>query len=316
MRADRLVALLMLLQRHGRVTAHQVASELEVSLSTARRDLEALSTAGIPVYSEPGRGGGWRMVGEHRTDLSGLTGPEVRALFLAAGSAPGQSPEVKRALHKLGHVVPEPFQQEAEAAATAVFVDEAGIGQTISAEPPYLAACRDVVVDGVQAELAYVDTKNKASTRVIDPLGIALRHGHWYFLADTPKGRRMFRVDRITALTPLPTRAIRPDGFDLKQAWLDATSRPWDGAHVVVTALAREWVVRSIPFMVGIHLGAASSIDDDGWAHIDIHGSDARHMGSRLAGFAESIRVLGPPETLHRLHEVGTHLLATYPPAT
>ena len=85
MRADRLVATLLLLQARGRVTAAEVAKELEVSLRTARRDLEALSVAGIPVYSQTGRGGGWSLVGGARTDLSGLTAAEARALFLVAG---------------------------------------------------------------------------------------------------------------------------------------------------------------------------------------------------------------------------------------
>ena len=71
MRADRLVAILLLLQQREKVTASEVAAELEVSERTARRDLEALAMAGVPVYSVQGRGGGWRLVGGARTDLSG-----------------------------------------------------------------------------------------------------------------------------------------------------------------------------------------------------------------------------------------------------
>ena len=85
MRADRLVATLLLMQARGRVTAAEVAAELEVSVATARRDLEALSTAGIPVYPQPGRGGGWSLVGGARTDLTGLTSSEAQALFLLVG---------------------------------------------------------------------------------------------------------------------------------------------------------------------------------------------------------------------------------------
>src|SRR5919107_5059707 len=92
MRADRLVATLLLLQARGRVTAADVAAELEVSIKTARRDLEALSMAGIPVYSQPGRGGGWELLGGARTDLSGLTAMEARTLFLLAGAALGGGP--------------------------------------------------------------------------------------------------------------------------------------------------------------------------------------------------------------------------------
>ena len=97
MRADRLVATLLFLQSRGRATVAEVAEELEVSTRTARRDLEALSMAGVPVYSQAGRGGGWSLVGGARTDLSGLSAPEARALFLVAG--PGAAtPEVKTAL--------------------------------------------------------------------------------------------------------------------------------------------------------------------------------------------------------------------------
>ena len=87
MRADRLVATLLLMQSRGRVTATELASQLEVSVATARRDLEALSAAGIPVYPQPGRGGGWSLVGGARTDLSGLSAPEAQALFLLVGPA-------------------------------------------------------------------------------------------------------------------------------------------------------------------------------------------------------------------------------------
>jgi predicted DNA-binding transcriptional regulator YafY len=113
MRADRLVAILLFLQARGRVTAAELARELEVSVATARRDLEALSTAGIPVYPQPGRGGGWALVGGARTDLSGLTAPEARALFLLAGPAVAAAPEAKSALRKLVRALPDPFRADA-----------------------------------------------------------------------------------------------------------------------------------------------------------------------------------------------------------
>lgn len=96
MRADRLVAALLFLQARGLVTAAELAAELEVSERTARRDLEALTASGVPVYAQRGRGGGWRLVGGARTDLTGLTSPEVKALFLAAGLAAASPNCVRR----------------------------------------------------------------------------------------------------------------------------------------------------------------------------------------------------------------------------
>src|SRR5262252_9297937 len=111
------------MQSRGRVTAAELAAELEVSVATARRDLEALSSAGIPVYPQPGRGGGWALVGGARTDLSGLTASEARALFLLAGPGASVAPEAKAALRKLVGALPETFRAGAQAAASAVMLD-------------------------------------------------------------------------------------------------------------------------------------------------------------------------------------------------
>ena len=131
------MAILLLLQRREQVTAAEVALELEVSERTARRDLDALAMAGVPVYSMQGRGGGWRLLGGARTDLSGLTASEARALFLVAGPASTATPAVKAALRKLVRALPEPFRAQAEAAATSVVVDPRHWGSSqVEHRPP------------------------------------------------------------------------------------------------------------------------------------------------------------------------------------
>jgi len=137
-RADRLVSLLLLMQSRGRVTAAQAAAVLEVSVPTARRDLEALALAGVPVYAQPGRGGGWSLVGGARTDLTGLSADEVSALFLVAGPGATASPAVRSALRKLVRAVPATFRSDAEAAAGAVLVDPRRWGAGPVARPPHL----------------------------------------------------------------------------------------------------------------------------------------------------------------------------------
>ena len=148
MRADRLVAILMLLQTRGQVTAAEVAEELEVSERTARRDLDALGMAGLPIYSVQGRNGGWRLAGGGRTDLSGLTAPEARALFLVAGPSSAATPQVKAALRKLVRALPEPMRPAAEAATTSVIVDPAGWDQQdrVRPAPAHLEALQRAVV--------------------------------------------------------------------------------------------------------------------------------------------------------------------------
>src|SRR5690242_14830537 len=152
------MALLLLLQRREHVTAPEVARELEVSERTARRDLDALAMAGVPVYSVQGRGGGWRLVGGARTDLSGLTAGEVRALFLVAGPAAQAPPVVKAALRKLVRALPEPFRLQAEAAASSLVREPQRWGSSqVEHQPPrFLDELQDAVIRGVQVRLGYV----------------------------------------------------------------------------------------------------------------------------------------------------------------
>src|SRR6478735_11664513 len=146
MRADRLVATLLLMQSRDRVTAAEVATELEVSVATARRDLEALSAAGIPVYPQSGRGGGWSLVGGARTDLSGLSATEAQALFLLVGPAAAVSPEAKSALRKLVRALPQTFRADAEAAAEAVMIDPTRWGERERDRPDMVAMLQSAVV--------------------------------------------------------------------------------------------------------------------------------------------------------------------------
>src|SRR5580658_576043 len=209
-----------MLQRRGRVSAREVADELEVSERTARRDLKALGMAGLPVYSRQGRGGGWSLMGGGRTDLSGLTAPEVRALFLMAGPL-SVTPEIRAALRKLVRAVPESFRSTAESAAKAVVIDtnpwegRAGVRR----DPPFLDDVQRAVVDGEQIELSYVARDAANTTRTVHPLGLAAKGASWYLLADTDGGRRTFRVDRIASVRFTGAPVSRPDGFDLEATW-------------------------------------------------------------------------------------------------
>ena len=155
MRADRLVASLLLMQSRGRVTAAEVAAELGISVATARRDLEALSAAGVPVYPQPGRGGGWQLVGGARTDLSGLTAAEAQALFLLAGPAASTAPEVKSALRKLVRALPSTFRADAEAAADAVLIDSARWGESNKEPPALVRELQTAVVRRRKVRLSY-----------------------------------------------------------------------------------------------------------------------------------------------------------------
>ena len=172
MRADRLVATVLLMQQRGRVTAAELAGELEVSVATARRDLEALSAAGVPVYPQPGRGGGWSLVGGARTDLSGLTSGEAQALFLLVGPAAAVSDEAKAALRKLVRALPQTFRADAEAAATAVTIDPARWGDEPRRRPELVDRLQTAVVRRLRVRLVYAGRRDAHTERTVDPLSL------------------------------------------------------------------------------------------------------------------------------------------------
>ncbi len=317
MRADRLVAILLMLQARGQVTAAQVAEELEVSERTARRDLDALGVAGLPIYSTQGRNGGWRLAGGGRTDLSGLTASEARALFLVAGPASAATPEVKAALRKLVRALPEPFRDHAEAASTAVLVDPAGWDRPAGPRrtPRLLDPVQQAVVEGLQVTLDYRARDGALSTRVVHPLGLAAKGSAWYLVAGTDAGLRTFRVDRISSVEPTGDPVVRPEGFQLAEAWRMITDEV-DRRRLPVTAhaLVRSdavWICRSV-FGDRVKIGPPGA---DSRVEVELRGHSARSLGAEVAGLGALVEVVDPPEVREVLAGIAGELAGLYGPA-
>ena len=278
MRADRLVATVLLMQASGSVTAAQVAAAHEISLATARRDLEALSAAGVPVYSQAGRGGGWSLVGGARTDLTGLTADEARALFLLVGRSAGDAAPLRTGLRKLVRALPEPFRADANAAAGAVVVDATGWGERDRNRPALLDALQDAVIRRRKIQLEYSDRTRRRSRRLVDPWGLVDKDDVWYLVAGTRGGQRTFRVDRMIEVAATDLPGGRPVDFDLSRAWeqvvVDVEDRRSGLTATVLIDQASFPVLRN---QFGRHCEALGMADD-------------RRMKVRVAGpFARSI---------------------------
>ena len=313
MRADRLVAILLLLQTRGQVTASEVARELEVSERTARRDLEALGVAGLPIYATQGRNGGWRLAGGGRTDLSGLTAAEAQALFLVGGPA-AATPEVKAALRKLMRALPEPLRTRAQAASSAVLVDPAGWDgvATVRRSPPHLDTVQRAVIEGEQLVLGYTARDRASSTRVVHPLGLAAKGAAWYLVAGTDAGMRTFRVDRVTSAEGNGQPVHRPDDFDLAEAWRLITDEiDQRRAPLRARALAAPEAVGWARATLGgrMRIGPAGA---DGRVELELRGHHPRSLAAELAGFGDLIEVLEPDELRRHLAEIGAQLAARY----
>lgn len=314
MRADRLVAILLLLQQREKVTASEVAAELEVSERTARRDLESLAMAGVPVYSVQGRGGGWRLVGGARTDLSGLTASEARALFLVAGPASTATPEVKAALRKLVRALPEPFREQAEAAATSVVVDPRhwGSSRLEPRPPPYLDELQEAVIRGVQVRLGYVDRQGSGTERTVHPLGIVAKGPAWYLVADTEAGRRTFRIDRVSSVVSTDEPVRRPEGFDLAESWREiADEVDRRRTPLEAQAVCSPDGLGLLRTVLGGRLEVGGSAGD-GRIEVVIRGHNEYALAGEIAGLVEWLEVTGPPGVRDRLASIGCDLAERY----
>jgi predicted DNA-binding transcriptional regulator YafY len=300
------------MQSRGRVTAAELADELEVSVATARRDLEALSAAGIPVYPQPGRGGGWSLVGGARTDLSGLSAAEAQALFLLAGPAASVSAEARAALRKLVRALPQTFRADAEAAAGATVIDPTRWGERDRRRPELVDLLQAAVVRRRKVRLTYAGRARERTERLIDPWGLVDKDDTWYLLAGTDRGQRTFRVDRIVAAEPTAEAAQRPDEFALATAWQEVVgeverrrSRTW--ATVLIEA-------RFVPVLrdqFGRHCHADGEADD-GRARVRLGAPIPLDIARHLAGWGVMIEVLEPASVQAELARIGAELTGRY----
>jgi predicted DNA-binding transcriptional regulator YafY len=312
MRADRLVAALLVLQARGRVTAEALAEELEVSVKTARRDLEALATAGLPVYAQPGRGGGWSLLGGARTDLSGMTAAEARALFLLAGPSASAAPDVRAALRKLVRALPETFRAEAQAAASAVILDATRWSGAAPPSQPHLESLEQAVIERRQVRLDYVDRRRHESTRTVHPLGLVRKGSAWYLVAGTEGGQRTFQLPRIRSVVLLDERAVRPEGFDLSRTWAStvaAVEQRRRRVRAVVRVPAR--AVGPLREGWGTDLTVLSEAEDRS-VLIELAAAMPEMIAEQLAGWGAQLYVISPEVVREHLARIGAELADRY----
>jgi predicted DNA-binding transcriptional regulator YafY len=250
MRADRLISIVLLLQANGRMTAETLASRLEVSQRTILRDMDALSSAGVPVIAERGTGGGWRLIDGYETKLTGLTPAEIRSLFLARPPALlaelGLKEAADAAWLKLRAALPVGVREQAEFVRQRLLIDSRNwrdSAESLTSLPILLEA----LWSGQRVKFVYEKAGGEASEREVDPFGLVARGNRWYLVAAKGDERRTYRVSRISSAQTLPEAASRPEDFDLAAYWEASTNRfrehlPRYDATFLVTEHILPWV--------------------------------------------------------------------------
>ena len=210
------------------MSAPDLARELEVSVRTVYRDVEALSGAGVPVYAESGRGGGFRLVEGYRTRLTGMTPEEAQALFLSGLPGPaaelGLGTVMAAARLKVLAALPPELRARASRLVERFHLDSAGWFRS-SRVPPQLAAVATAVWEERKLEIGYRHPgSDDDARRVLDPLGLVLKAGVWYLVAWRDGETRTYRVSRVQQATVLTESSVRPPAFDLARYWADSVA--------------------------------------------------------------------------------------------
>jgi predicted DNA-binding transcriptional regulator YafY len=319
MRASRLVSLMLLLQSRGRMTAAELAVELEVSERTIHRDVEALSASGVPIYADRGAHGGIRLVDGYRTRLTGMTGDEAEALFLAGIPGPaaelGLGTVVAAAQLKVLASLPMELRARASRLVERFHLD-AGDWFRATQPVPYLGALSDAVWNATRITIEY-DRDGGPVRRVIEPLGLVLKAGIWYVVATTEGQFRTYRVSRVLDVEPGTERFERPPGFDLAGYWLDSTTAfERDVPRIDVVVRVRPDRVDRLRDAVGrAVLEAATTLDDpdpEDWLRLRLRLDWPDEAPAVLLRAGRWIEVLDPPEVRARVASTARAIAERY----
>ncbi|GLY50519.1 WYL domain-containing protein [Lentzea sp. NBRC 102530] len=315
MRADRLVSLVLLLRRHGRLSATALARELEVSNRTVLRDVEALSAAGVPVYAERGRHGGFALLPGFRTELTGLNHDEALAL-LVAGSRRGAQvfglgSALASAMLKVVDALPESYRQTAAGAAERLLIDPAIdllARRAVEEELPdeVVAEVRRAVFAGRRLRIRYAAENTEPRWRTVDPIGLVTVREQGYLLATRDGADRTYRLSRIVAAQELDEPAVRPDRVDLGQAWQERSTRFRAGEDQVVVRL------RVAPERRDELLGTVVAVLAEESGVLEVAFQDARHAEWAVWRLSAGVEVLAPRWLRAALRERALRIAARY----
>ncbi|KHK54818.1 transcriptional regulator [Ralstonia sp. A12] len=321
MKASRLLSIMMLLQARGRMTAPALAEALEVSERTILRDIDQLSTAGVPIWGDRGRNGGFQLREGWRTDLTGLTVQEAHALFLAG--LPGPATELgldgmaTSAQRKMIASLPPDSREQADRVASRLHIDTVDWYRA-QETPVFLREVADAVWNSYRIEVKY-ESWHGLSDRELEPLGLVLKGGAWYLIAKVAgkPGPLTFRLAKIAELKPSRRRFKRPARFDLAKHWHDAMRRYETDlyrltAHIAVSPRGENWLINARVKTLPVDQDAGSTMVPAGWKEFLLPIESIEHGARKLLGYGAHMKILGPQELKQQLLEELSQLKTLY----
>jgi predicted DNA-binding transcriptional regulator YafY len=320
MRADRLVSLVLLLRQRGRLTADTLARELEVSTRTVLRDIEALSVAGVPVYAERGRNGGFALLPGFRTELTGLNHEEALAL-LTAGSQRGEQvfglgTALASAMRKVVDALPESHQATVNDAAQRFLVEpetdllsRRQVTEDVSGA--VMIEVRRAVLAGRKLRIRYAATDQEPQWRTVDPVGLVTVRDRGYLLATRSGADRTYRLSRVLEAEALSEAAERPGRVDLDRIWRERSAQFLSGGDHL-TALVRVNPARREELLDTALAVRAEEPGPDGWPRLELTYQDPRHAEWALWQLDTDAEALAPASLRAALHNRAAAVAARY----
>jgi predicted DNA-binding transcriptional regulator YafY len=317
MRADRLLSILLLLQVHHSLTARELARRLEVSERTILRDMEALGAAGIPVIAERGAGGGWRLLEEYRTNLTGLNAAEIQALFLTKPpqllADLGLNQAAEAGLIKLLAALPSISRPGAEHARQRIYVDTGGWRQTED-DVPMLPALQEAIWQERKLQLSYQRGDGAGVERLVDPLGLVAKGSLWYLIAAVDGDIRTYRVSRVQAATLTDEPCARPPDFDLAAYWQQSSAQFKANIPRYSATLRVEQAIVARIRTEGRYarVEREDPPDANGWARLEMLFEGEQHACEYVLSFGAQVEVLAPAALRDQIVRVAREIVAFY----
>jgi predicted DNA-binding transcriptional regulator YafY len=306
------------MQVRRRITARELARRLEVSERTIHRDMEALSTAGVPVVAERGVGGGWRLLEEYRTNLTGLNDVEIQALFLTKPprllADLGLDKASEAALIKLLAALPSGSRRSAEDVRQRIHVDTAG-WRKYEEPVPCLPIIQETLRQERRLRFTYARAGGEAGVeRVVDPLALVAKGSVWYLVAAVAGEPRTYRVSRIQTAEALDEPCVRPKDFDIAAYWERSS------ADFQANIPRFEATLRVHPDVTG-NLRAGERYtrvvhehppDADGWVRMEVIFEGEHNAAEYILAYADRIEVLAPAALRAVIIAAAERVLALY----
>lgn len=320
MRADRLLSLLMLLQARGRMTARKLANELEVSERTIYRDIDALSAAGVPVYGEPGPEGGYALLDQYRTNLTGLTSSEVRALFMLNIPAPladlGLSQELRAALRKLSAALSDTQRGDEERARQRFHFDSTWWLQD-AGPVPHLQVVHQAVWQDRKLHFSYRPLAASTIERLVEPYGLVAKAGVWYLVYTGNSVMRVIRISKLLDARLDCESFQRRVDFDLAEFWAGwcAEQEAYLSHYIASVRVAPDLLPelpRHFGTMVHAKIEEASPPDVHGWLHLELTFESFEAARTQLLGFGRAVEVLAPRALRRSVLDFAEQILRSY----